>query len=64
MRVIILSALMGVSFIAFILSVMSMNWLTLLSGAVFGLTVLYISRHEKDLEPELEDIFGRDAKFR
>lgn len=63
MRVIILSVLMGASFIAFILTVTLMNWVTMLSGAVFALTVLYISKHEKDLEPELEDIFGRGSSF-
>ena len=54
---------MGASFIAFILTVALMNWVTMLSGAVFALTVLYISKHEKDLEPDLEDIFGRDSKL-
>ena len=63
MRVIILSGLMGISFIAFILSVAFLDWVAIVSGAVFALTVLYISKHEKDLEPELDDIFGRDSKL-
>ncbi len=63
MRVIILSVLMGASFIAFILSAAFLNWVSLLSAVVFIGTLLYIGRHEKDLEPEFEDLFGRDAKF-
>ena len=54
---------MGISFIAFILSVAFLDWVAIVSGAVFALTVLYISKHEKDLEPELDDIFGRDSKL-
>ena len=63
MKVIVLSTILGVSFIAACLSVMLMNWVFWMSLAVLAGTCLYINRHEKEIESELDEMFGRDEEL-
>lgn len=63
MKVIVLSTILGVSFIAACLSVMLMNWVFWTSLAILAATCLYINRHENELNAELDDIFGKDDSF-
>lgn len=63
MRITVLSALFGVSFITACLSVALMNLAFWLSMAVLAGTCVYINRHEKEIESELDEMFGRDDTF-
>lgn len=63
MRVIVLSALMVVSFVTACLSVVLMNWVFWTSLSVLASTCYYINRHEEELNSELDEMFGRDDIF-
>ena len=63
MRVYVLSALLVVSFIASIVTAAMLNWLTVVSLAVFATTVTYIDAHKKELESDLDKLFGRDERM-
>lgn len=63
MRIVTLSAVFGVSFIATVLSAYLMNWVFWMSLAVLAGTCLYINRHEKEIESELDEMFGRDDEL-
>lgn len=63
MRIYVLSALLVVSFIASVATAFLMNWLTVASVSVFAATILYINRHEKELQSDFDDAYGRDDKF-
>ena len=63
MKIIVLSALLGVSFIVACLSVVLMNWVFWISLAILAVTCLYINRHENELNAELDGIFGKDDSF-
>lgn len=63
MRVIVLAALFGASFIACCMTVALMNWVFALSFAVFVLTTTYMNRHEKELNAELDEMFGKDKRL-
>lgn len=63
MRIVTLSAVFGVSFIATVLAAYLMNWVFWMSLAVLAGTCLYINRHEKEIESELDEMFGRDDEL-
>lgn len=63
MRIVTLSAVFGVSFIATVLSAYLMNWVFWMSLAALAGTCLYINRHEKEIESELDEMFGRDDEW-
>lgn len=63
MKVIVLSAILGVSFIAACLSVVLMNWIFWTSLLVLACTSVYINKHEAELNSELDEIFGKDDYF-
>lgn len=63
MRIVTLSAVFGVSFIATVLVAYLMNWVFWMSLAVLAGTCLYINRHEKEIESELDEMFGRDDEL-
>lgn len=63
MRIVTLSAVFGVSFIATVLAAYLMNWVFWMSLAVLAWTCLYINRHEKEIESELDEMFGRDDEL-
>lgn len=63
MKVIVLSAIFGVSFIVCCLSVSLMNCVFWLSLCVLAVTAIYINRHEKELNAELDEMFGNDDTF-
>lgn len=63
MRIVTLSAVFGVSFIATVLAAYLMNWVFGMSLAVLAGTCLYINRHEKEIESELDEMFGRDDEL-
>lgn len=63
MRVYVLSALLVVSFIASIVTAAMLNWMTVASVSVFAATILYINRHEKELQSDFDDAYGRDERM-
>ena len=63
MRVFVLSAIFGASFVTVCVSVVLMNWIFWVSLAVLAGTCLYINRHENELNAELDEMFGRDDSF-
>lgn len=63
MRIVTLSAVFGVSFIATVLAAYLINWVFWMSLAVLAGTCLYINRHEKEIESELDEMFGRDDEL-
>lgn len=63
MRIVTLSAVFGVSFIATVLAAYLMNWVFWMSLAVLAGTCLYINRHEKEIESELDEMFGLDDEL-
>ena len=58
-----MSAVFGVSFIATVLAAYLMNWVFWMSLAVLAGTCLYINRNEKEIESELDEMFGRDDEL-
>lgn len=63
-RVKLLAALLCVSFALTVLTVWSMNVVFWISMAVFAAVSGYISRHQKELEAELDELFGRSDRMR
>lgn len=63
-RVKLLAALLCVSFALAVLTVWSMNVVFWISMAVFAAVSGYISRHQKELEAELDELFGRSDRMR
>ena len=59
-----MSAIMAVSFVTAALTAVLMNCLFWISAAVFAGTCLYVIWHEKDLDADLDDIFGRGDDLR
>lgn len=63
MKVIVLATLFAASFIICCMTVALMNWVFALSFAVFVLTTTYMNRHEKELNAELDEMFGKDKRL-
>lgn len=60
MRAKILSTIMVVSFIVYVITFMELNMAFWVSLFVFSFSCLYANRHEKALNQELDDLFGKD----
>ena len=60
MRVKILSVVMMVSFIICTITFIKLNEVFWMALFIFSLSCLYTSRHEKTLNQELDDLFGKD----